>query len=175
MSVFRYPARSLIGDYLRAGVGLVVALGVLASVPPSPVIVIIFGGLSVLFLVFGARTVQRHVTAVAINNEEISRAALGTRVLPWHTLERLKLRYYGTRRQRTHEDGSGFMQLTLKGKGASMTLESSIEGFELIAWHAARAARENGLSLDPTSAGNLLDIGVDADADSPPPEPAWRR
>jgi hypothetical protein len=51
-----------------------------------------------------------------------------------------------------------------------MTLESSIGGFEYIAWRAAKAARENGVSLDPTSAGNLLEIGIDADEDKPAPE-----
>ena len=57
------------------------------------------------------------------------------------------------------------MQLTLRGGGgASLTLESSIEGFEYIAWRAAKAARDNRVTLDETSAGNLLDIGIDADA-----------
>ncbi len=62
------------------------------------------------------------------------------------------------------------MQLTLTGAGATMTLESSIDGFEYIAWRATKAARENGLSLDPASAGNLLELGIDADADQPAPQ-----
>ena len=61
------------------------------------------------------------------------------------------------------------MQLTLKGGGTSFTLESSLEGFDYIAWRASKAARENGLSMDPTSAGNLLAIGLDADGEMPPP------
>ena len=62
------------------------------------------------------------------------------------------------------------MQLTLKGAGASMSLESSIDGFEYIAWRATKAARENGVSLDPASAGNLLELGIDADQDQPAPQ-----
>ncbi|MFQ5775441.1 MAG: hypothetical protein ACE5GS_13045 [Kiloniellaceae bacterium] len=169
MTVFRYPTRALVGDYLRAAVGLGVGVGVLASVPATPVIVVVFGGLTTLFLVFGLRTVKRQVTQVAVTNEEICSAAFGTRVVPWRALDRLKLRYYGTRRQRTRGDGAGFMQLTLKGGGASMTLESTIDGFEYIAWRAAKAARDNGISLDPTSAGNLLHLGIDADSDKPAP------
>ena len=171
MNVYRYPVKSLLGDYVRAGVGLTVGLGVLISVPPSPAIVAVFGGLIALFGVFGLRTVRRHVTEIAVGDAGIRSQGLGTAVLPWHELEMIKLRYYGTRRQRSRGEGEGFMQLTLRGGGASLTFESSVEGFEYIAWRAAKAARDNGVSLDPTSAGNLLDIGIDADVDQPPPAP----
>ena len=169
MNVYRYPTKSLLGDYLRSAVGLAVGIGVLVTVPPNAVIVIVFGGLTLLFLAFGARTVQRQVIQIAVTNEEIATAGFGAAVLPWPALETLKLRYYGTRRQRNRSEGGGFMQLTLKGSGKSMTLDSSIDGFKYIAWRAAKAARENGVSLDPTSAGNLLDLGIDADADEPEP------
>ena len=170
MNVFRYPIRSLVGDYLRAGVGLIVGLGVLASAPTSITIFIIFGGLTALFLGFAYRTVRRHLLRVAVTAEAIHGSGPGGQEVPWGKLDLLKLRYFGTRRQRNREAGGGFMQLTLEGAGASLTLESSIEGFEYIAWRAAKAARENGVGLDPTSAGNLLELGIDADEDGPPPE-----
>jgi hypothetical protein len=170
MNEFHYPAKSLIGDYIRSGVGLAVGLGVLANVPRSPTLIIVFGVVAVLFLVFGIRTVRRHMLRVAVTDENICSAGLGTRVMAWHALDRLTLRFYGTRRQRIRESSGGFMQLTLKGAGASMTLESSIDGFEYIAWRAVKAARENGINLDPTSAGNLLELGIDADEDQPAPQ-----
>ena len=45
-----------------------------------------------------------------------------------------------------------------------------MQGFNYIAWRAAKAARDNGVSVDPTSAGNLLALGFDADGEMPPPE-----
>ncbi len=170
MNVFRYPGKSLIGDYIRSGVGLAVGLSVLASASLSITVVIIFGALTVLFLAFGFRTVKRQLLRVAVTDEEIRGAGLGTHTLPWSRLDQLKLRYYGTRRQRVRESSGGFMQLTLTGAGATVTLESSIDGFEYIAWRATKAARENGLSLDPASAGNLLELGIDADTDQPAPQ-----
>ena len=170
MNVFRYPVRSLVGDYLRASVGLAVGLSVLASAPGSVMVVVIFGGLPALFGGFAYRTLRRHRLRVALTTEAIHSSGLATRELPWGKLELVKLRYFGTRRQRKREAGGGFMQLTLEGAGASLTLESSIEGFEYIAWRAAKAARENGVGLDPASAGNLLELGIDADEDGPPPE-----
>lgn len=167
MKVYRYPGRALTGDYIRAAAGIVVGFGVLLSAPSTPAIILFGGGVAGLFSFFGYRTIQRHMTRVAVTDAEICNAALGTSVMSWSDLERLKLRYYGTRRQ--DQGRGGFMQLTLKGAGASLTYESSMQGFNYIAWRAAKAARENGISLDPTSAGNLLALGLDADRDTPPP------
>ena len=64
MNQFRYPVKSLIGDYLRAAVGLGVGLCVLIFVPPSTVLLAVFGSLSALFGVFGLRTLKRHLTVV---------------------------------------------------------------------------------------------------------------
>lgn len=163
MNLYRYPRRALVGDYVRTAAGLGVGVGVLATVPLTPAIVIIFGGLTGLFLVFGLRTVQRQLQQVAVTDSAISSAGLVTQTLPWPALEQVTLRYYGTRRQR-REGGSGFMQLTLRGAGALLRVESSIDGFEHIAREAARAAARNGVALDPTSAGNLLGLGIDADS-----------
>ena len=173
MIVYRYPARALAGDYVRAGAGLAVGLGVLLSTPLSPAIVVIFGSWSALFGYFAFRTVQRNVTRVAVTDTEICDVGLRTRVMAWADLQWLKLRYFGTKRQ--ERSRGGFMQLKLKGGGRSFTYDSGIEGFDYLAWRAAKAIRDNGLSMDPTSAGNLLSLGVDADRETPPPEASGTR
>ena len=167
MKVYQYPPRTLVGDYIRSAVGLSVGLGVMLSVSPTPAIIVIFGGLAGLFGFFGYRTLQRHVVKVAVTDDEICNAGFRTRTMAWTDLEGLKLRYYGTKRQQ--RGGDGFMQLTLAGGGTSFSYESSLRGFRYIAWRAAKAIRENGGSVDPTSAGNLLAIGLDADGERPPP------
>jgi len=117
MNIFRYPARSLVGDYLRAGVGLAVGLAVVVNAAGSITLLVIFGGLTALFGGFAYRTAQRHLLRVAVTAEAIHTSGLGTRELPWGKLELLKLSFYGNRRQRNRESGGGFMQLTLKGAG----------------------------------------------------------
>jgi hypothetical protein len=173
MIVYRYPARALAGDYVRAGAGLAVGLGVLLSTPLSPAIVVIFGSWSALFGYFAFRTVQRTVTRVAVTDTEICDVGLRTRVMEWADLQWLKLRYFGTKRQ--ERSRGGFMQLKLKGGGRSFIYDSGIEGFDYLAWRAAKAIRDNGLSMDPASAGNLLSLGVDADRETPPPEASGTR
>lgn len=168
MKECRYPWRALAGDYVRSMTGAAVGFGVLLSVPPSPAIILIFGSVAGLCSFFGYRTIQRHVTRVAVSDAGLCDAGFGTRIMPWEDLQALKLRYYGTKRQDRGQ--GGFMQLTLRGVTNSFTYESSMRGFNYIAWRAAKALRANGNPVDPTSAGNLLALGVDADSDTPPPE-----
>jgi hypothetical protein len=168
MTVYRYPVRALAGDYLRSAAGMGVGLAVVLSVPENPYAVVIFGTIGALFGYFGYRTLERHLSRVEVTDAEIRHAALGTRSLAWHDLQRIKLRYFGTRRQ--HRGSGGFMELKLWGRTTSLTYDSNLEGFDYLAWRATKALRENGLSMDPASAGNLLNLGLDADGDSPPPE-----
>ena len=138
------------------------------SVPPTPAIIVIFGSVAGVFSLFGLRTVQRHVTKVAVTDAEVCNVGFRRCALCWGDLGQIKLRYYGTKRQERGE--GGFMQLTLKGGGQSLTYDSGLEGFKYIAWRAAKAARDNDVSVDPASAGNLLALGLDADGEAPPPE-----
>lgn len=180
MTLYRYPIKSLIGDYLRALVGFVVGMGGLVSVSWSTMVLLIFGGLTVLFLIFGLRTLERQLLRVSLDRDAIRSGGLRRRVLPWRSLDRFSLNYYGARRQspRIHgQSRGGSMQLNLRGSGLSLRLESSLEGFETIVRHALMVARENGIALDPTSIANLAELGIapeaDPEADDPEgPDPA---
>lgn len=167
---YRYPPNRLLGDYLRAGVGVAFGLAVLlAADDVNWIMGLIFGGLALAFALFGLRTLRQHLMEVAVNEEGIfTRTMTSTRSLPWAELNDLRLRYFGSHRQRKNRNG-GFLELTLSSPAQKMKFESSITGFRDIAWWSSRAARRNGLSLDPTTAGNFLAIGIDADGDTPRP------
>ena len=195
MRELRYPPRVLFGDYLRSAAGLFVGLGVLLAVPPNLPVVIIFGATAALFAVFGLRTAHRHRLRVAVTAEQVACRGLVTKVIPWRELASVKLRYFGARRSKWRPLGSGFMQLTLKGakggsgggpdsgpgsgQGAAMTFESTLEGFDWLAGRAAAAMKARGLPLDPATASNLVELGIDPqapggpppdDGDAPPPD-----
>ena len=161
MRELRYPLRVLYGDYLRSAAGLLVGLGVLLAVPPNPPVVVIFGSLAVLFAAFGLRTLHRHSLRVAVTDEEIACRGVVTKTIPWREIAGMRLRYFGSRRGKRWPLGSGFMQLTVKGSGRAMTFESSIEGFDWLAGRAAAAMRAQRLTLDPPTATNLIELGID--------------
>ncbi len=167
-TTYRYPPSAILGDYLRAAIGLAVGIGVLATVSISTVILIVFGGLTVIFFLFGLRTLQRHLTQITLDQNGIFRSDLFSQTLRWQDLQHLRLRYFGTHRQH-RSGGGGFMQLSLKGQGRRMKIESDLEGFEDITRLAAAAAKTNGVSLDPASAGNLLAMGIDPDFEETAP------
>ena len=169
MVVLRYPRNSLMGDYLRSAVGLAIGCGVLLSVPASPVIILVFGSVAVLFAVFGLRTLQRQILHVAVTDGEIATSDVRTRSMAWDQVTRVRVRFYGMRRDRAGKARGGFIELLLKGPAGTMRFESSLEGFDLLAWHAARAARRHGATIDSTSAGNLVELGIDPDGEQDRP------
>jgi hypothetical protein len=165
---YRYPPGVLVGDYVRSGCGMAFALAVLLLSEASMTVQVIFGLLFLLFASFALRTLRQHILRVAVNDDGIFTKGFAKHALPWSGIGQVKLRYFGTRRERKNR-GGGFMQLTLKGDGGAVTFESSIDGFRDIAWYAARAARRNGVALDPNTAGNFLGINIDADGETPRP------
>jgi hypothetical protein len=163
----RYPPGTLIGDYLRTAFGVGVGVSVLAVNPVGWALGLSVGGLTLLFAGFGARTAVRQVTRVDVRPEGISRRALATRELAWDAVTDVRLRYYGSKRERKAE--GGFYQLKLRAPGARLSFESSLTGFDYLVWRAGAAARANGLGLDTPTVQNMQAFGIDADGDLAPP------
>jgi hypothetical protein len=163
----RYPPGTLIGDYLRTAFGVGVGGSVLAVNPVGWALGLSVGGLTLLFAGFGARTAVRQITRVDVRPEGISRRALATRELAWDAVTDVRLRYYGSKRERKAE--GGFYQLKLRAPGARLSFESSLTGFDYLVWRAGAAARANGLGLDTSTVQNMQAFGIDADGDLAPP------
>lgn len=160
MKTYRYSSRELAGDYARAGVGLAVTAGPMLFLPTSPVIMWILAGFAALFMVFAARTALRHMTVVRMDDAGI--AAIGPigASVRWDDLKGVALSYYSTRRDRTR----GWMQLSVRGTGRALRLDSTIEGFRDIAAQAAHHAERKRIELSPATTGNLAAMGIVASA-----------
>jgi hypothetical protein len=160
---YRYPPGPLLGDYARATAGLV-----LTGLPPlllslSPWVALPLVVAAGLFVLFAARTAQRHVTIIEMDDNGIhARGPLGGSI-PWEHLADVRLNYYSTRRDR----GLGWMQLRLKGTGAGETvrLESTLDGFDEIAERVASVARKRGIGMTDTTVSNFLTLGIDAETE----------
>ena len=163
MTEYRYPRRALTGDFLRAGLGLAVTAGPALAIPATSPAQFILVPLAALFLVFGLRTWQRSMAVIAVTAREISLSAPWQARLAWHNLKALRLNYFSTRFDRT----GGWMQLMLKGpggpEGATIRLDSTLEGFSDIARQAAAAARAAGVPLSETTRNNFSALGIAID------------
>jgi hypothetical protein len=160
MEVLRYSRRSLIADYLRSGGGLAAGLGGLALAPESSVLVVVCGGLTVLFGWLALRTYRRGRTEIALLEEGIACRDFKERRIAWPDLSAFKLRFYGSRREHENKRG-GFMILTLRGPDGKIEVESNLEGFPEVVRRAASAATMGGVPVDPASASYLVDLGID--------------
>lgn len=151
-----YPASAMVGDYLRAAAGLVPACAIFATMPVGTAAAVVVGGFAAIFGVFGLRTALRHNSSIELSGTEIRADGLFRHSLRWTELDRMRLSYYSTRRDRK----SGWMQLELGGDGTRLTLDSRIEGFGEIVRRAAEAAAARHLRLTDSTAANLESLGV---------------
>lgn len=151
-----YPAMAMAGDYLRAAAGLVPCLVLLMSVSPLSVGGMVLGGLAVVFGAFAVRTVLRHGTRIEAGDDGVRSVGAWRRAISWHELDRMKLGYYSTRRDRR----AGWMQLDLGAGKARIKLDSRIDGFDDLVRRVAIVAAERRLELSPATVSNLQALGI---------------
>jgi len=151
-----YPAVAMVGDYLRAAAGLVPAVIVFAVEPVGPVAATVLGGFAAVFAVFGLRTLLRHGMSLEMTDTELRATGVWRRTLSWAELDRMKLAYYSTRRDKR----AGWMQLELGAGGTRVKLDSRIDGFDRLVWRAAEAAHLRGLALNDATSANLQALGI---------------
>jgi hypothetical protein len=152
-----YPASAMVGDYLRAAAGLVPTGLVFATVPVGAVPALFLGGFGAIFAIFGLRTLLRHGTSLEMTDTELRAHGISNRSIMWSELDRLKLSYYSTRRDRR----SGWMQLELGAGGTRLNLDSRLDGFDRVVRRAAETAAARRLVLSESTAANLASLGLD--------------
>ena len=114
-----------------------------------------WGGL--LFALFLVRTALRHHTRYVLGPDTLCADGPAGTVVEWRRLDRLKLSYFSTKRDRS----DGWMQLTVGSAGArTVKLDSSLDGFHDVVERAAQAAVETGLTLSEATRANLRAMGI---------------
>jgi hypothetical protein len=158
-----YPTPALLGDYARAAVGLVPMAAILTTVPVGMVAATVLGGFAALFAAFAIRTALRHGTQIEATEAALTASGLRRVSISWSELDRMKLAYYSTRRDRR----DGWLQLELRAGPSTLRLDSRIEGFADLVQASVRAAETRGLLLSPATSTNLQALGVRFSAAEP--------
>lgn len=156
MSLHRYPVQTLVGDYMRAGFGLLVILALLLFLSPGTagvITLLIIGGICLFFFL---RTVDRNRTVVSLEDDAISLTGFRRATLAWSDLARMTLAYYTVKRDKS----DGWMEITLKDAKATIKLDSRIENFGAIVIKAARVARERRIPLNQITLSNLKALKI---------------
>ena len=153
----RYPRTTLWADYVRAGFGALLCALPLLAVEVNLWLAIILGAGLVLFGAFFVRTALRQRTRYILGPDTLCADGPAGTLVEWGRLDRLKLSYYSTKRDRT----AGWMQLVVGSAGGrSVKVDSSLDGFYDIVERAARAAEMTGLALSRATRTNLHSMGL---------------
>lgn len=152
----RYPTAYLLGDYVRAGVGLGLSLPTLALADVSLWVGAPLGGMAALCTYFIVRTAEKQGQTVTLDDGGLAVAGWRPRRVGWSELDLLRLSYYATKRDRSE----GWMQLTLRGPAGGITVDSRLDGFPAIVRAAATAARDRDLALSQATLANLEAMGI---------------
>ncbi len=153
----RYPRQTLWADYVRAAAGVLLCGLPLLVVEVNRWAALILGAGFVLFALFFARTAIRDHTRYVLADDTLCADGPAGTVVEWHRLDRMKLSYFSTKRDRT----GGWMQLTVGSAGArTVKIDSSLDGFHDVVERAAQAALETGLTLSEATRANLRAMGI---------------
>ena len=122
----RYPRQTLWADYGRAGAGVLLCGAPLLALEVNHWLALILVAGFVLFALFLVRTALRHHTRYVLGPDTLCADGPAGAVVEWNRLDRLKLSYFSTKRDRS----DGWMQLTLGSAGGrTLKIDSSLDGF----------------------------------------------
>ena len=153
----RYPRPTLWADYFRAAAGVVLCGGPLVALNVNRWMAVVLGAGFLLFVIFLARTALRQRTRYVLAGDTLCADGPAGTLVEWRRLDRLKLSYYSTKRDRS----DGWMQLSLGSAGGrTIRIDSALEGFYNIVERAAAAAGANGVELSAATRANLRSMGI---------------
>jgi len=156
VSVHRYAPQTLIGDYVRAGIGLLLTLPPLLFLGPGTAIAIALFLVAGICLFFIARTLERNRAVVSVDDDAITLTGFRSASVRWDELARMTLAYYAVKRDKT----DGWMEITLKDAKATIKLDSRLENFGAVVIKAARVARERRIPLNQITLSNLKALNI---------------
>ena len=153
----RYPRQTLWADYMRAAAGVLLCGAPLLLLDVNRWLAYILVAGFLLFALFLVRTALRHQTRYVLGPDTLCADGPAGTLVEWARLDRLKLSYFSTKRDRS----DGWLQLSIGSTGGRMVkVDSSLDGFHDIVERAARAAEAGGVGLSEATRANLRSMGI---------------
>jgi hypothetical protein len=155
MTSHRYPMKTLRGDYIRGGIGVVVTGSLLVGATTVTIFQYLLAAAAILFAGFVLRTWLRHRTVFELSEEGIWANGPMGKALRWPEITEIGLRYFSTQRDRKN----GWFQLTLKNTNGKVSVDSGLDGFETVLEATASVIRISQLELSESTAENFAAAG----------------
>jgi len=159
--LYRYPAGAISSDYARGLGGIALTAVPAWTLAPAGPVYWILAGCALLFLVYLARAVVRHLTRIELSETGIAARGPFGAVIRWDELRSITLNHYTTRSDRS----GGWMQLDLSTRQRTLCVDSRLGCFSELAGAAAREALRRGYRLDEGTRVNLRALGIHGEVD----------
>lgn len=153
---YAYPIGQVLRELAGAVIGVTFFGAPLLFVKQSSVIFLALTLVIALFAVYGFRAILRQQQAFRLTDAGLERTGINPRRIDWNTLNRVQVRYYSTRRDRT----AGWLQMIVNGGGKSVRVDSALIDFDVFASEVIARAVQNDASLDGTTIQNCLAAGI---------------
>ena len=105
----RYPRPTIMADYARAGIGVLLCGAPLLLLEVNYWLAALLGAGFALFALFLVRTALRHRTRYVLGPDTLCADGPAGTLVEWSRLDRMKLSYFSTKRDRS----DGWMQLAI--------------------------------------------------------------
>ena len=152
---FRYSAASLMGDYIRSSIGLVVTTLPASQLQSDNISFWLLSVFALLFVSLAAHTIWRHTTRIVMTDEKIESFPRGN-AIEWKNVREVKLSYFSTRADRKN----GWMQLTINSGDRKLRMDSSIDNFQTIVSGVLDQIRYSEVLLSETTNANFDALGL---------------
>ena len=153
----RYPEGVLKWEIGKAAAGIVLCLGLVVALRPSPWIAVPLLIVTGLFCTYLAQQVRRLPLRFALDEHGVTRIHGGQHgSFRWNELQDFRLNYYPNGRKAT----MGTLVIVLRNGKTRLKIDSTLDHFPTLLAHAAQAARDRRLELHPTTVANLDQLGL---------------
>lgn len=149
----RYPWSQVRGEIIKAAIGMAFCLGFVAVVQPAAWLAWVLVALAAMFALYLWQQVLRTSLRFRLDDAGVTRHGRGggPRTLAWSALDDFRLNFYAHGRKARQ----GTLAVVLHQGKLRLKADSNLDHFPTLLQRAARAARENGLELHPTTVANL--------------------
>lgn len=159
---FRYAVSRLVGDYVRATLGLLITGLPMSQLPVTSIGFWLLLICALMFAGLGLHTIYRQIARIVMTDDGIEsypRKAM----IEWKVVREIKLSYFSTRTDRKN----GWMQLSIYSRGGRLRIDSRIDNFHTVASTVLDNTRHSNVLLSEASSSNFEALGLKTWLQSP--------
>ena len=152
-----YSNSMLVKECAKGITGAAASAAIIIFLEPTPYLGWPIGIVGLFFFMYFGQQLSRRYLSLRLDETGLIHELPGFRkAIRWSELSDLRLNFYPSSKGASQ----GTLVLILKNSASRIKLDSSLDHFPTVLSRAAQAAREGGITLDPTTEENFGSLGL---------------